>query len=91
MKTFDAASARPYLEKLEGWHFNHNGIEKDFTFQDFSAAFAFMLRVGFLAESHNHHPEWSNVYNKVSIRFSTHDAAGLTEKDLKIAAAIEAL
>lgn len=61
-------------------------------FKNFSEAFAFMTRVAFIAEKMNHHPEWSNVYNKVSIHLSTHDAGNtVTEKDRKLAAAIDAL
>ena len=63
-----------------------------FTFKDFSAAFAFMTRVAFLAEKQNHHPEWTNVYSTVRIALSTHDAGGaVTEKDRKLAASIDAL
>ncbi|NTW24671.1 MAG: pterin-4-alpha-carbinolamine dehydratase [Lentimicrobium sp.] len=65
-------------------------LVKTFTFGDFSEAFAFMTRVALLAESENHHPDWSNVYNKVIIKLSTHDAANtITEKDRKLAAAID--
>ena len=65
---------------------------RTFTFKDFSAAFAFMTRVAFLAEKQNHHPEWTNVYNTVRIALSTHDAGGaVTEKDRKLAASIDAL
>lgn len=67
-------------------------IEKVFTFIDFSEAFAFMTRVALLAEKSNHHPEWTNVYNKVIIRLSTHDAGNeVTEKDYTLAAAINNL
>ncbi|HOY28292.1 MAG TPA: 4a-hydroxytetrahydrobiopterin dehydratase [Flavobacteriales bacterium] len=65
---------------------------RTFTFKDFSAAFAFMTRVAFLAEKQNHHPEWTNVYSTVRIALSTHDAGGaVTEKDRKLAASIDAL
>jgi 4a-hydroxytetrahydrobiopterin dehydratase len=67
-------------------------IEKAFTFRDFSEAFAFMPRVALLAEKSDHHPEWPNVYNKVIIRLSTHDAGDVvTEKDYALAAAIDNL
>ena len=91
MKTYDATAAAPFLEKLSGWAFRSGGIEKDFTFKDFSGAFAFMTRIALLAEQRNHHPEWSNIYNKVQIRLSTHDAGGLTDKDLELSKAIESL
>ncbi|MEA5109204.1 putative pterin-4-alpha-carbinolamine dehydratase [bioreactor metagenome] len=67
-------------------------IEKVFTFSNFSEAFAFMTRVALLAEKSDHHPEWTNIYNKVIIRLSTHDAGNeVTEKDYALAAAIDNL
>ncbi len=65
---------------------------RQFEFADFSAAFAFMTRVALLAEQHGHHPWWSNVYNRVEIRLSTHDAGDVvTDKDRKLADAIDRL
>ena len=66
-------------------------IMRDFAFADFSAAWGFMSRVALLAEKHDHHPEWSNVWNKVSIVLSTHDAGGLSARDVALASAIDAL
>ncbi len=66
-------------------------IRREFRFRDFSAAWGFMSRVALLAEQHNHHPDWSNVWNTVRIELSTHDAAGLTENDVRLAEAIDAL
>lgn len=66
-------------------------IQRRFTFQDFSEAWGFMCRVALLAEQHNHHPEWSNVWNRVDITLSTHDAGGLTQKDVALARAIGTL
>ena len=60
----------------------------DFAFADFSAAWGFMCRVALLAEQHDHHPEWSNVWNRVSITLATHDAGGLSAHDVKLAQAI---
>lgn len=74
----------------QGVH-GRDAITRDFAFADFNAAFGFMTRVALLAEAMNHHPEWFNVYNKVSITLSTHDAGGLTQNDTRLAAAIEAL
>ncbi|RPA67463.1 4a-hydroxytetrahydrobiopterin dehydratase [Cyclobacteriaceae bacterium YHN15] len=72
------------------WTEKDNRLKKTFEFKDFQEAFAFMTRVAFLAESHNHHPNWSNVYNKVNIELTTHDAGNLvTEKDRKLAEAID--
>lgn len=66
-------------------------IQRVFQFRDFSQAWAFMSRVALLAESQNHHPDWSNVWNTVRIVLTTHDAGGLTEKDVTLATAIDAL
>lgn len=66
-------------------------IERRFTFTDFSAAWGFMNRVALLAEAQDHHPEWSNVYNRVDIILTTHDAGGLSARDAQMAAAIDGL
>jgi 4a-hydroxytetrahydrobiopterin dehydratase len=74
------------------WKEEDNKLKKIFQFKDFSEAFSFMTRVAFLAEKMDHHPNWSNVYNKVEIELSTHDAGNkVTEKDRKLSAAIDAL
>ena len=81
------------LAGLDGWRFDagRNGIARRFTFADFGAAFAFMTRVALAAEKADHHPEWSNVWNKVDILLSTHDAGGVTDKDIALAAKIDAI
>ena len=71
------------------WTETDEALHKDFVFEDFRAAFAWMTRVALLAESMNHHPEWSNVYNRVSVRLSTHDAGGVTELDRAMARAMD--
>lgn len=72
------------------WTENENKLCRDFTFENFREAFLFMTKVAELAESQNHHPWWSNVYNKVSIELTTHDAGDtVTEKDRQLAAAID--
>ncbi|NLR92767.1 4a-hydroxytetrahydrobiopterin dehydratase [Flammeovirga agarivorans] len=74
------------------WKETNNQLQKTFTFKDFSEAFAFMTRVAFLAEQHQHHPNWSNVWNTVEIALTTHDAGNtITEKDRKLAKAIDEL
>lgn len=74
------------------WKEEKNQLIRHFEFRNFVEAFAFMTRVAFLAEKQGHHPEWKNVYNKVEIRLSTHDAGNVvTDKDRKLAAAIDAL
>lgn len=77
------------LAFMDGWEFEKNGIKKSFEFRDFFHAFSFMTRVAMEAEKQNHHPEWSNVYNKVNVRLSTHDAGGVTDKDFKLAERID--
>ena len=70
---------------------DRDAIERRFEFADFSEAFAFMTRVALIAETQDHHPEWSNVYNKVDITLTTHDADGLSQRDMKMAKAIDDL
>jgi len=79
--------------KLSGWTVNEGAGElvRSFKFKDFSEAFGFMTRVAMLADKADHHPDWSNAYNKVEITLSTHDAGGLTEKDVDLAEKISAL
>jgi 4a-hydroxytetrahydrobiopterin dehydratase len=74
------------------WKEEDNQLKKNFIFKDFTEAFAFMTRVAFLAEAQQHHPNWSNVYNRVDIHLTTHDAGNVvTEKDRKLAQAIDQL
>jgi len=74
------------------WKEENNQLKRTFEFKDFIEAFGFMTRVAFLAEKANHHPNWSNVYNKVEIVLTTHDAGNtVTEKDRKLAKQIDAL
>lgn len=77
------------IKNLTGWKFKKDGIEKEFKFTDFNEAFAFLTRVAMLSEKLNHHAEWSGVYNKVKLRLTTHDAGGLTQKDVTMAGEIE--
>lgn len=78
---------------LPGWSLAREGkaIERTFEFADFSQAFAFMTRVAMLAEKRDHHPEWFNVYNRVEITLTTHDADGLSLRDVKMARRIDEL
>lgn len=76
------------LQNLPGWARYDNAIGRDFQFADFNEAFAFLTRIAMLSEKMDHHANWSGVYNKVSIRLSTHDAGGVTQKDIKMAEAI---
>ena len=79
------------LASLTGWSVDplRDAIVKSFTFRDFGEAFAFMTRVALEAEKADHHPEWSNVWNRVDILLSTHSAGGLTDKDVALARRIE--
>jgi len=81
------------LAELHGWAEieGRDAIRKNFKFKDFNAAFAFMTRVAMLAEKQDHHPEWFNVYNRVEITLSTHDAGGLSVRDIRLAHAIDAV
>jgi 4a-hydroxytetrahydrobiopterin dehydratase len=93
MTKLSAEDRTTALRKLADWTYDSEGdaISRDFKFKDFSEAFAFMTRVVLLAQAADHHPEWSNVYNKVSIRLTTHDAKGLSAKDTKLATEIDKL
>jgi 4a-hydroxytetrahydrobiopterin dehydratase len=81
------------LEGLPEWDYQdgRDAITRRFTFDDFSQAFAFMTQVALLAEKSDHHPEWSNVWNRVDILLTTHDAGGLSGRDIDMAQAIDAL
>ena len=81
------------LDRLGEWDVDdaRDGITRQFIFKDFSEAFAFMTRVALLAEVQDHHPDWSNVWNRVDILLTTHDAGGLSQRDIRMATAIDAL
>jgi len=78
------------LSGLGGWTelAGRDAITKTFSFKDFNEAFGFMSRVALVAEKHDHHPEWRNVYKTVEVVLSTHDAGGLTMKDIELAKAM---
>ena len=81
------------LSKLGNWKTkpNRDAISRTFTFADFNEAFGFIARVALMAEKLDHHPEWSNIYNKVEVTLSTHDAGGVTLLDVELAALIDRL
>jgi 4a-hydroxytetrahydrobiopterin dehydratase len=87
------AERKAALDGLAGWRLaaDRDAIVKSFKFRDFVEAFGFMTRVALLAEKADHHPEWSNVYSKVEILLTTHDADGLSTRDVALAKAIDAL
>jgi 4a-hydroxytetrahydrobiopterin dehydratase len=86
-KSTKSQDIESFLEKNRGWRKvkGRSALQKSFAFTDFNAAFGFMTRVALMAEKMNHHPEWFNVYNKVDVTLSTHDAGGVTELDYKLA------
>jgi 4a-hydroxytetrahydrobiopterin dehydratase len=90
-KRLSTAARDEALATLTGWRLTEGreAIAKRFVFRDFSEAFGFMTRVALLAETMDHHPEWSNVYKTVEVTLSTHDADGLTELDVKLARAMD--
>jgi len=92
MPQTDNAGRDAFLSQHNDWQAlaNRGAITRSFQFSDFSEAFAFMTRVALLAEKMDHHPEWSNTYNKVVVTLSTHDAGGVTALDIEMAKAIDA-
>ena len=93
MKKLEPAARSAALARLPQWKAveGRDAIARKFEFKDFNAAFGFMARTALLAEKMDHHPEWFNVYNKVEVTLSTHDAGGLTQKDIDLATAMDAL
>jgi 4a-hydroxytetrahydrobiopterin dehydratase len=91
LKPFSEDECAAALAALPGWSLDPagNALLRTYRFADFVEAFAFMARVALLAEAADHHPEWSNVYNKVVIRLTTHDAGGVTARDVALAQAID--
>ena len=81
------------LAKLEGWSEvqGRDAIRKKFTFKDFNEAFGFMARAALVAEKLDHHPEWFNVYNRVEVTLATHDAGGVTQRDVELAQTMDRL
>ncbi|MBN9525157.1 MAG: 4a-hydroxytetrahydrobiopterin dehydratase [Alphaproteobacteria bacterium] len=92
IRKLDPAARDALLAELAGWRLadGREAIEKRFTFKDFNEAFGFMTRVALMADKIDHHPEWSNVYNRVDILLTTHDCDGLSERDAALARFIEA-
>ena len=89
MEKMSATAIQENLVGLNGWELKNNGIEKSFEFKNFKEAFAAMTHIAMECEVENHHPEWSNVYNRLHIRFSTHDAGGITALDFRLARVVE--
>ena len=92
-KKLSADARAEALRSLTGWSdvAGRDAITKKFVFKDFNQAFGFMTRAALIAEKMDHHPEWFNVYKNVEVTLSTHDAGGVTERDLQLAAAMDRL
>ncbi len=90
-RLLDASELEEIISKFPKWEYREKSLKQDFMFSDFSEAFEFMVQVSEIAEDLNHHPDWSNSWNKVSISISTHSAGGLTALDLKFVEKVEAL
>lgn len=93
MSTLSPERRKALATELPGWAMvpGRDAITRTFALADFSAAFGMMTRIALVAERMDHHPEWRNVYNRLEITLSTHDAGGLTERDVKLAQAIDAI
>jgi len=93
MDKLTATQAQTQLSSLPGWTFDEarGAIGRRYAFADFAQAFAFMTQVAMAAEKRDHHPEWTNVYNRVDIVLTTHDAGGLTGKDIELARVADAI
>ncbi len=91
VEKLDDGERRAAIDGLSGWADvkDRDAIQKTFTFKNFSEAFGFMTRAALVAEKLDHHPEWFNVWNRVDVTLSTHDAGGLTARDIKLAAAMD--
>ena len=91
MKSLAIEELKAALKRLPDWQLakDREAIQRSFKFVDFDAAFAFMTRTALLAAKMDHHPEWFNVYNKVEVTLATHDAGGVTQKDIDLAVAMD--
>lgn len=89
MKKLSEKEVNEALVEMEGWSFQNDAIHTSLEFENFKEAFSMMTRIAFEAENAQHHPEWTNVYNELSISLSTHDAGGVTQKDIDMAKTIE--
>ncbi len=91
--TLSEVERQSALGQLPGWRFDEstNALVKEFKFKSFVEAFGFMARVALVVQAADHHPDWSNSYNRVTVAFSTHDAGGVTARDTELAGKVEAL
>ena len=89
MKKLTSTQIENQLKNLDGWTYENESISKSYIFKDFKEAFSVMTRIAFEAEQQNHHPNWENVYNQLTIKLNTHDAGGITQYDFDLAQSIE--
>jgi 4a-hydroxytetrahydrobiopterin dehydratase len=91
VQTLSAGDLNSALQQLAGWTVQAGKLHRDYKFSDFAHAFGFMATAAVLIEKRNHHPEWLNVYNRVTVDLTTHDAGGITEKDVELARLLESI
>ena len=93
LQKLSALAIAQHMPSLQHWHFDAKlgSITREFVLSDFLRAFEFMKQIAIEAESHNHHPEWRNVYNKVTITWTTHDVQGLSMNDIELAHICDAI
>jgi 4a-hydroxytetrahydrobiopterin dehydratase len=91
MMRLSSESIDTELKNLKGWTVVNNKMHKEFEFEDFNQAFGFMTRAAMHIEKMNHHPEWFNVYNKIIVDLTTHDAGGITQNDINLAKILNSL
>ena len=89
MEKLDNNQIEAHLKSLEGWGHENGSITKKFVFKDFKEAFSVMTRIAFECERLNHHPNWENVYNSLTIKLNTHDVGGITLNDIELAKSIQ--
>jgi len=89
MSSMNTEQIEKNLKELKGWNYEEPMIQKKFEFNDFREAFSKMTAIAFVAEEHQHHPDWKNSYNTLEISLTSHDEGGITDKDFKMAKAIE--
>lgn len=89
MEKLSIAQIEELLKNLNGWAYADGVIWKSFKFQDFKDTFSIMTRIAFECEKQNHHPNWENVYNNLTIKLNTHDVGGITQNDFNLAKSIE--
>lgn len=91
MMRLSSESLEKELERLDGWVIKDEKLHKEFEFDDFIQAFGFMTRAAMHIEKMNHHPEWFNVYNRLVVDLTTHDAGGITQNDISLARTLDSL